>query len=408
MLPHASPRGRSLKTLPLAIPMSLRNPIPSLAPSGTVRASLDPQESTVENGTDAPLTSQDDSHALCESFRHSGWANQRNMVMVEYDRLLGERDQQAYIRSGSGDPVDNHWPVSRSRNQAYLECGQDAYVMESVEHPGRYMITCQRCHDRFCLPCCRERASQLQAKLTEKIAGGTHRFITLTLRNSDDPLAVQLTRLYASFRRLRQRLFWKAHCTGGVAFCEVKYIRTTNRWHPHLHIVCSGRYMPQRMLSGEWYACTGDSYIVDIRPVRDPVLAARYVAKYATKGYDASVFHTPETLREAIFAFKSRRFVVCFGDWTDFRFGIPLSDKGWKIISAFSEMVRKAREGDPNATRILRALAPDWLPLSGDVTGTAPRPPPDTRTETEHPTPYVQRTLYDLAMTSLAKMGYAL
>jgi hypothetical protein len=128
---------------------------------------------------------------------------------------------------------------------------------------------------------------------------------------------------------------------------------------------------------------TGDSWIVDIRLVKDNEKAAEYVAKYATKGYDHSATATNERLYEAIAAFRGRRFVIVFGDWKGFKLAAEPPEKGWKIIERLEVLLAKVRQGDPNATRIFSLLKPEvdeelQRALAPEV---APRPPPLTYPE---------------------------
>jgi len=58
--------------------------------------------------------------------------------------------------------------------------------------------------------------------------------------------------------------------------------RTQAGW-PHLHVLLRAPFIPQRRLSAEWRSLTG-AYIVDVRAVDSAPRAARYMAKYLTKG----------------------------------------------------------------------------------------------------------------------------
>lgn len=51
----------------------------------------------------------------------------------------------------------------------------------------------------------------------------------------------------------------------------------------HAHAIVYGPYIAQKKLSESWRKMTGDSFIVDIRAIRSPQKAARYVLKYISK-----------------------------------------------------------------------------------------------------------------------------
>lgn len=67
-------------------------------------------------------------------------------------------------------------------------------------------------------------------------------------------------------------------------------IEVTNKgqgWHPHVHMIWLCASEPdQQALSAEWHAWTGDSFIVDVRPLHDPVEGFLEVCKYALKFSD--------------------------------------------------------------------------------------------------------------------------
>lgn len=109
------------------------------------------------------------------------------------------------------------------------------------------------------------------------------RLATLTLASSDDPLGEQIDRMSAAFRTLRRSAFWKQHVDGGVWAIEVTYNVETGRWHPHVHIIMDGSYIPQADLKAAWLKITGDSSVVDVRKCDDARDAARYIATYVGK-----------------------------------------------------------------------------------------------------------------------------
>ena len=134
--------------------------------------------------------------------------------------------------------------------------------------------------------------ANLKTKVGES-PGNQFRFITLTLRHTDTPLADKLDRLTACFKKLRNSKCWKETQTGGAVMIEVKYDRDTGEWHPHLHIVAEGFFLHHQDLSAAWHAITTDSFRVDIRAIKTTKDAAFYVAKYVSKGSNDDVYYTP-------------------------------------------------------------------------------------------------------------------
>lgn len=302
------------------------------------------------------------------SFRHSGWKNRRAVVHQAFAELLKDPKVVRMMRA-----------VSSTRYERFLACGSCSWLLRSQDDPSRYAIASNQCGDRFCEPCSAARARSIRRSLHDKIKGGVHRFVTLTLKTAGYTLRDDVDRLYASFRRMKQRQFWKRHVKGGIAFCEVKWKPDRARWHPHFHILCHGKYLPQRHLSDEWRAATGDSFVVDIRVVRNAKKASEYVSKYVTKGYDASVFDDVERLKEAIVALKGRRLLMKLGDWVGLDLDDGDSDEAWTTVCRLETLLDRVRAGDATACAIMGALrhaVDETLATDADET---PRAPPVER-----------------------------
>lgn len=137
------------------------------------------------------------------------------------------------------------------------------------------------------------------------------KMITLTLKHTDDPLQLQIKKLYDSFRKLRRRAYFQRLITGGVWFFQLKYNEGTEEWHPHIHCLVAGKYLPHARLKGLWHEITGDSTIVDIRPVKDLESASTEVARYATSPADIARMPLDQAI-DVYYATKSRR--IC-GSW---------------------------------------------------------------------------------------------
>lgn len=151
--------------------------------------------------------------------------------------------------------------------------------------------------------------------------------LTLTVKNGND-LGERFDHLTNSVKRLlkrrRKALEGKANsemlkALGGVYSYELTYSEKTG-WHPHIHmVVLQDKTNPiifnqyqakQSQLSKEWLAITGDSFIVDIRPIEgDPAEGFVEVFKYALKFSDL----TPEQNLSAYLTLKGKRLTGSFG-----------------------------------------------------------------------------------------------
>jgi hypothetical protein len=241
----------------------------------------------------------------------------------------------------------------QSRRDRFAKCGSFAWVERAAEPPERYRVVASLCHDRHCLPCQKLHAATVASNLMAACAHRTVRFVTLTLRHTHAPLADQLDRLYQSFRRLRQRQWWRDHVDGGAAFCEITHNVARDEWHPHLHILVLGRWMAKSVLAAEWMAVTGDSHIVDIRRPENVDHAAHYVTKYVSKGLPASDHLPIDRLTELVSAMHGRRSIICFGVWVHLKLTQRPDGGDWISVGSVPQIVRAASRGDAEAARVL-------------------------------------------------------
>lgn len=346
------PAAGSIFSPPEAAPAPLLNSIPrnrvSDSNEGIILEGYDPPRPEFQV---CPITI---SEAI---FRHSGWRHQRQRVWESLLRIH----------------------ANNARLDRFANCGASCSVEYSPStQEVRYVGSC--CHDRTCLPCGIARSGKIARALVAALPPGCVRFITLTLRHNDNALRDQLDRLYACFLALRRRKFWLAGVTGGAAFLEVKLGEKDGRWHPHLHILVSGKWLDQKALSKEWLAVTGDSSIVDVRSVPDRAEVSGYVAKYAAKPLDGKVIDCPPKLDEAIISLRGRRLCFTFGDWRGIDLDADAPDPGdWQRLGSLSALLSDTRSGDPAALQILDCLLNRRkLPLKFFD---GPGPPPNTSGE---------------------------
>lgn len=130
--------------------------------------------------------------------------------------------------------------------------------------------------------------------------------VTLTVKDGPD-LAERFKHLFDS-----QHELWKRKqrgrgsvldgVEGAVWSYEVKRGKKSGDWHPHLHMIALAENPPDAFrLSQEWHEITGDSFIVDVRPITgDPVEGFMEVFKYAVKFSDqplADTWHAFQVLK---------------------------------------------------------------------------------------------------------------
>ncbi|KKL67274.1 hypothetical protein LCGC14_2136620 [marine sediment metagenome] len=250
-------------------------------------------------------------------------------------------------------------PLSDKQRSRFLGCGRNAWVQHSASH-NRYRIRSDTCKLRWCPSCHASKGHHVREYLRQFIDANRDtrlRLVTLTLRHSPDPLRDQLDRLRKAFRRLRQRKFWKSCVAGGIGTIEIK--RTdAGEWHPHLHIVATGRFIDQDLLSREWLQVTANSRIVDVREVYTHRAAIEYLCKYVTKPPPIENLLTLEVATDWILGLERSRLLIPFGNVQPYEPDQESDDypTDWSPVSSLADLLERRADGDMEARIVLHTL----------------------------------------------------
>lgn len=251
---------------------------------------------------------------------------------------------------GSFDGRDGSEKLSRLHS-----CRTGAFFYRNRD-TGQVRVAAQSCHLRFCPLCSKSRVLTIKANVTRWLLTARYpKLLTFTLKHSKISLSDQINKLYDSFQQIRRLSIMKKKCTGGIWFFQIKKSKNDNLWHPHIHCLVAGAYIPQSELKQKWFHITGDSLIVDIRPVKSPETAARHVSRYAAKPSNLNNLHLDECLELAT-ALESRRICGTWGICRKLKLtSAPEYEKeDWYKIASWNA-VYSNRNVDENAKAILEA-----------------------------------------------------
>jgi Replication protein len=276
--------------------------------------------------------------AKCETnFRHSHWKQRRKRVM------------ECLASAGN----------STFALDRFAQCGSNC-IIEMTKNGEKIRLTACYCHSRHCEPCMRAKGNKMAANLRRRLGEepcGNYRFITLTIKHTRKPLTEQIRHLYTSFKKMRSHVEWKESQWGGAAMLEVKYDEKSGQWHPHLHIISEGNFLHKRDLTRMWKAATGDSFIADIRAMKDSKEVAHYVTKYISKGTSPCVWDIESVAQEWIIASKGVRTMATYGTWRGFKL-LEVTDTGdeWKPVTSLIKLYEGIEANEEWAMRLLVRL----------------------------------------------------
>ena len=289
-----------------------------------------------------------------------------------------------------------HGSSTAPQIERLAKCRQHAWFAANI-HTGDIRVMSNACRSRWCYHCSRARAGRIAVSTRAWTSGiARPKLLTLTLKHTSAPLAMQLDALYRFFRKLRSRRKFSRLVHGGIWFCQVTKT-ADEEWHPHLHCVLDAEYVPHPMIKALWEQITHGSTIVDIRTVTSPEKAANYVARYVARPANLADYETDDAL-EIIEAFEGRRLVGCWGTAreADLTGKATFEKSDWRYLGSWTSITAECysqgwqqvivhhwMRGEP--------VNVDWLQLitdTGDTidesTDVEPEPPPQQLDLFEH------------------------
>lgn len=204
--------------------------------------------------------------------------------------------------------------------------------------------------------------------------------VTLTVRDGSD-LEERFQHLYKS-----QKELWKRKARiyetsldgvdGAVWSYEIKRGKNSGKWHPHLHMIALAESIPdQEQLAAEWKNITGDSFIVDVRPISqdDPVSGFIEVFKYAVKFSEQE----PEDTLHGWLTLAGKRLLGSSGCFRGVDVPSDLLDgsegfQGLPYVSLFYKYL------SVGYSLVSRSQGVEWSPKHPQLVG-PPKPPSEAR-----------------------------
>lgn len=227
----------------------------------------------------------------------------------------GEARKRALdVRNSTPEP--GYDPRARRAWEALGRCGSYLAFRHWLDFDEVRLHAAEFCKYHLLCPLCaiRRGAKAVEAYLTRYEAIRAQKpllrpfLVTLTVKDGPD-LWERFSHLRRGLQRLNKRRGnrfnrWSAWhgIAGAVWSYEVKRGKNSGEWHPHAHAVVLAEVEPDQVrLSAEWHQLTGDSFVVDVRPIADDVASGFVeVFKYAVKFSEMEprdTWHAWETLR---------------------------------------------------------------------------------------------------------------
>lgn len=241
-------------------------------------------------------------------------------------------------------------------NAQTLSLCRDKAWFTRNSYSGDVRIASKTCHLRWCPLCGAAKRNYISFGVREWVESLDHpKFLTLTLKHTTAPLSHQIMYLYKCFRSLRKLKYFKDLVTGGIWFFQIKKSKTDSLWHPHIHCLIGGKYIPHAWLSKAWCKVTYGSTVVDIRPIKDSRKASNDAARYAACPGSLHGLSLEDGV-DLVTTMHGKRIVGTWGTAKGVSLRAPkISDSGkWESLGSWYH-VMSSRNEDQNARAIAYA-----------------------------------------------------
>lgn len=328
-----------------------------------------------------------------------GWAKRRAGTAFRYRKFWNKTrgTLQEFIFSGCRHTRQRIRAalVEAHRTPAQLArfdgCAAQTWVWRHKES-GRVTMRTGFCGNRWCPVCRQTYARRIGAMMFAGINHAEHRLAFVTLSQRQVPgerLTASMARLRTSFRRLRERPYWKKNVFGGVGVLETTVSKTYGRgtWHVHLHMILECKYLGWATVREEWRKAqrhaAGELDNVSIVGAGNARARGKYIVKYITKPYPQEIRAVPALLAEVMQATDKRGILVWLGTW---RKGTQRAGKHgrmpglrmrqeaglgrvthadeWEYLGTFAEVLQDAEAGRGTAQALLSDLGFGQVPVT--------------------------------------------
>lgn len=248
------------------------------------------------------------------------------------------------------DTVNRH-----DRVENLLNCRHYAWFVRH-EDTGHVKVVANACHLRWCPVCAASKRWQIKCAVSKWLKTVKRpKFMTFTIKHSTESLPDQIKRLYKAYRLFRQHKLLKKKQRGGVWFFQLKRSKKTGEWHPHLHVVVDMDYINKVEIQDEWLLVTGDSFVVDIRAIKNPGKVVDYVSRYCATPCNLSDFTSSDQDTIAT-SLAGRRLCGRFGTGSQccFKPERPVDFAKWQQVISWSNCILN-RELDSTLQNVIQA-----------------------------------------------------
>jgi len=296
---------------------------------------------------------------------HTQETTGKTLKFVSYQARLRSRCSTEWLAALT---LYRHLDEDEGRHRTWdmENCRTSAWFVRHIE-TGKVSVVANHCSLRWCPLCAQARSNYIRHSVSDWLQHADYpKFLTLTVKHSNDSLVDQVTRLYDDFRRLRRSTSFKKSVTGGVWFFQLCRNTQQGQWHPHLHCVITGGFINLKELKALWQKITTDSHVLKLQTIVDPERVASEVARYAARPANLKNF-APKYGVELYKAMHGKRLCGKWGLFTKVSLSVQRNpDMGeWKKIGSWDIVTEYAKTN--LAARKILAAYETGEPLDADV-----------------------------------------
>jgi len=166
-------------------------------------------------------------------------------------------------------PLTDQWtakPYNPQKIAKRLLSCQASWMVLKHKSTDEISLLPVACNAAPCPHCARQRSAILFNRAASKFEKIAHkvslRWITLTLKNPPfGSLAIVLSHILKAFALLKKSTSnwspWSAHIAGYIWSLEITINHRAQSWHPHIHLIVDGSFLPLEKLQLAWQRALG-------------------------------------------------------------------------------------------------------------------------------------------------------
>jgi len=196
------------------------------------------------------------------------------------------------------------------------DCGRGFLTLQCLKCGCRHQVRAGS-RDRTCAACAKEMYDRIYERYENIISDSPNlKLVTLTSKPVPSQHPEIIRSLVKALNRFLHRKIYRKNWKATLGSIECKKTES-GMFYYHLHLIVSGKYIPQKRISIDWKEVSGFPIVHITRIFRTPKRALRYVLKYVLKGFGFDDNKDRQKFKDSM---KGVRYIHSYGEYYNFQY----------------------------------------------------------------------------------------